>query len=202
MIGVLGGTFDPIHFGHLRTALDVQQALGLTEIRFIPLADPPHRPPPDTTPAQRLDMVRAATADEPTFRVDDRELRRKGKSYTLDTLRSLSEEMTTVPLCLLMGSDAFRGFPGWYQPNRILELAHLVVMQRPGEIQPPLYSDRIVKSPEQLDSRAAGQILHQSVTQLEIGATRIRQMVRKGLPPRYLVPERVLSIIQDQQLYL
>lgn len=201
MIGILGGSFDPIHYGHLRTALDVQQALGLDEIRLIPLHDPPHRDALASSAETRLAMVRAAVADEPLFRVDDRELARSGKSYTLDTLLSLREEMGQQTICLLMGTDAFRGFPGWHKPGEILKQAHLVVMQRPGKVQPEIYPERRVATAAALHGSSAGRILFLPVTQLEISATRIRAMLRKGQSPRYLLPDGVLSIIRQQNLY-
>jgi len=201
MPGILGGTFDPVHYGHLRTALDVAQALGLEQIRLIPLRDPPHRERPTTPPGLRLAMTQAAVADEPLFRVDDRELRREGKSYTLDTLRSLRRELGEQPLCLLLGGDAFRGFPDWHQPERILELTHLVVMQRPDQKHPPLYPERHTDDPSQLQRTAGGLILFQPVTQLAISATHIRNLVQSGLSPRYLLPDAVLEIIRREGLY-
>lgn len=202
MIGILGGTFDPIHNGHLRTALDVQQALGLDEIRLIPLRNPPHREQPYTTAEQRLAMVQAAVIDEPGLIVDKRELERNGKSYTVDTLHSLREELgTEEPICLLMGTDAFRGFPQWHQPEEIMKQAHLVIMQRPGESRPALYSERVTEDPKQLGSSPSGLILFQAVTQLEISATGIRELVRQGQSPRYLVPDAVVDIIRNQGLY-
>jgi len=202
MIGILGGTFDPIHYGHLRTALDVAQALGLEQIRLIPLRDPPHRERPATPSRLRLAMAQAAVANDPLFQVDDRELRREGKSYTLDTMHSLRRELGEQPLCLLMGGDAFRGFPDWHQPEQILELAHLVVMQRPGEQHPPLYPERHTDDPARLRESTGGRILFQPVTQLTISATRIRALVHSGMSPRYLLPEAVLRIIEQEALYL
>ena len=201
MIGILGGTFDPIHYGHLRPALEVKQTLGLEQVRFIPLRQPPHRDQPYSSPQQRLAMVQTATAGEPAFRVDDRELQRSGNSYTVDTLHSLRQELGNLPLCLLMGSDAFRGFPDWHQPDLVLKLAHLVVMQRPGEQPVAHYADRIVSNAEPMHSVPGGLILFQPVTQLEISATAIRMMLRTGLSPRYLLPDPVLAIIRQQGLY-
>ena len=201
MIGILGGSFDPIHFGHLRTALDVQQALDLTEILLIPLRDPPHRESLSADADQRLAMARTAVADNPLFRIDPRELERPGKSFTVDTLRSLRLERQEETLCLLLGSDAFRGFPEWHQPDEILQLAHLVVMQRPGERQPDLYPERIVNRPAALRDTPAGGILFQEVTQLDISATHIRALLKSGKDPRYLLPQTVLSIIRRQRLY-
>lgn len=207
MLGILGGTFDPIHFGHLRTALDVQQALMLDELRFIPLRDPPHREQPLSTPAQRLAMLQAAIADQPGFCVDERELKREGKSYTVETLRSLRAELGDTPLCLILGSDAFRGFPGWHQPREILQLTHLVVMRRPGEAEPHAASlqafiqGRKANSPATLHETPAGRILFQTVTQLDISATGIRTLIRQGRSPRYLVPDATLQIIEREGLY-
>ncbi len=201
MIGIFGGTFDPIHFGHLRTSLEVQQALGLEELRLIPLRDPPHREQPGATPQQRLEMIRAAIADAPAFRLDTRELEREGKSYSVRTLRSLREELGDTPLCLIIGSDAFRGFPTWHKPEEILNLAHIVVMQRPGDDRPDLYPERITHAINDLRGSPAGRIWLQPVTQLEISATRIRELIRSGESPRYLLPEPVLEIIRRDGLY-
>jgi nicotinate-nucleotide adenylyltransferase len=201
MIGILGGTFDPIHYGHLRTALDVQQALGLSQIKLIPLSDPPHRNAPTSTPQQRLDLLRAAVEDEPLLTIDTRELERGGKSYTVDTLLTLTAEQPDETFCLLLGSDAFNGFPLWKEPNQILSLCHLVVMQRPGENDPTHYQDRITHNPSNLSTKASGLILPLSVTQLEISATQIRKLLQHGKSPRYLLPDPVLQQILEKKLY-
>lgn len=204
MIGILGGTFDPIHYGHLRPALDVQQALGLSEIRFIPLRNPPHREQPISTPAQRLVMLQAAIEGQPGFRIDKRELEQDGKSYTVRTLRSLREEMGATPLCLLIGADVFHGLPEWHKPEEILQLAHLIIMQRPGESRPEtatFMGGRQAKSADELRAAPGGRILFQTVTQLEIASTAIREMIRNGRSPRYLLPDAVLEIIKGRQLY-
>ena len=193
MIGILGGTFDPIHYGHLRTALDVQQTLGLEEIRLVPLRDPPHRAHPA--------LLHAAVDDNPLFRVDTRELERSGKSYTLDTLRSLRSEQPGYTFCLLLGSDAFNGFHTWHRPDEILELAHLVVMERPGEAEPAHYHERLTHNPAALKQQSAGLILPLPVTQLEISATGIREMLGQGKSPRYLLPDAVLELIRQKRLY-
>ncbi len=135
MIGVLGGTFDPVHFGHLRPALEVRQALGLEELRLIPLRQAVHRSQPQASPEQRLAMLRLAVQGQGAegLRIDDRELRRADESYTHDTLVDLRAELgPAVGLCLLVGADAFRGFLSWHRPDDILSLAHLIVMRRPG----------------------------------------------------------------------
>jgi len=204
MLGILGGTFDPVHFGHLRPALEVQQALKLDEIRFIPLRDPPHRNQPHTTSEQRLSMLQAAIKGLPDFSIDTRELEREGKSYTIDTLRSLHEELGTTPICLLIGSDAFQQFHTWHKPSEILKLAHLIVMQRPGDSKTsptPVTAGRFITSPESLTTSPAGCILFQPVSQLDISSTTIRALIRNKQNPRYLLPNDVLEIIQKLQLY-
>jgi nicotinate-nucleotide adenylyltransferase len=117
MIGILGGTFDPIHFGHLRTALDVRQGVGLDQVRYIPLHRAVHRDQPETPAELRMRMVQAAIAGEPSFVADDRELQRAGDSYSVDTLNSLREEFPDESLCLLLGMDAFNGFADWHRPD-------------------------------------------------------------------------------------
>ncbi len=201
MIGILGGTFDPIHHGHLRTALDVQQALGLDELRFIPLRDPPHRRQPSSTPEQRLEMVQSAISGGPGLTVDRRELDREGKSYSLLTLQSLRQELRDAPICLILGQDAFQGFPQWHKPDEILQLAHLVVMQRPGETAHNPYPERITEDLDDLRSNPGGNIYLQAVTQLDISSTRIRAMLRARQSPRYLLPAPVLAIIVRDGLY-
>lgn len=131
-IGIFGGMFDPIHYGHLRTAFELLQSLDLEEVRFIPCGDPPHRADTFADAAFRLHMVRLATMAEPGFTVDDRELRRQGPSYSVDTLASLRGEFPGRSLCLITGMDAFLGLPGWHRWDEILDFAHIVVAHRPG----------------------------------------------------------------------
>ncbi|MCW8943262.1 MAG: nicotinate-nucleotide adenylyltransferase [Sedimenticola sp.] len=201
MIGILGGTFDPIHYGHLRTALDVQQALALSEIRLIPLSDPPHRAAPSRTPEQRLALLQTAVADEPRLVIDTRELLRGGKSYTVETLLSIKAEQPDETICLILGSDAFNSFHRWHKPEQILELTHLIVMQRPGEADPTHHHERITHQTADLQSQAAGLILPLAVTQLEISATHIRKLLSEGKSPRYLLPDAVLKQITEEKLY-
>ena len=124
-IGIFGGTFDPIHYGHLRTAFELLQTLDFEAVRFVPCGDPPHRGVTFASAALRLEMVRAATRDEPRFVVDDRELRREGPSYSIDTLMSLREEFPDRSLCLITGMDAFLGLPTWHRSDEILDFAHM-----------------------------------------------------------------------------
>ena len=131
-MGIFGGTFDPIHYGHLRTAFELWQSLKLAEVRFLPTGIPPHRERTLADAALRVEMVRAAVADQPAFVVDDREVRRAGASYTVDTLTELRAEHPHRSLCLLLGMDAFLGLPAWHRWRELFELAHVVVAHRPG----------------------------------------------------------------------
>ena len=208
MIGILGGTFDPIHLGHLRPALDCLESLRLDQIRFIPLNVAVHRPQPEAPATLRLAMLEAAIAGQPEFVADTRELKRPGGSFSYDTLQSLRAELgMQVPICLLVGGDAFRGFLDWYRPREILDLAHLVVMHRPGvgrTLEPglqALYAEHGCAGPHALRNRPAGGILFHEVTQVDIASTRIRALMRQGLSPRYLVPDPVFDILREAGLY-
>ena len=207
MIGILGGTFDPIHFGHLRTALDVMQEVGLEQVRFIPLHGAVHRHQPETPAALRMRMVEAAIAGQPGFVADDRELRRAGDSYTVDTLDSLRRDFPREPLCLLLGMDAFDGFADWRRPEEILRLAHLLVMYRPGSSIPSDPRARAFLEAHRCEEVAAlrrqagGLIQLRPVTRLEISSTRIRSLVAAGESPRYLLPDAVLALLEQSRLY-
>lgn len=208
MIGVLGGTFDPIHCGHLRVALDVQRALALDEVRLLPLNQAVHRPQPIASPEQRMAMIRAAIAGEPQLVVDDRELRRGGQSYTVETLESLRAELgPTRPIGLLIGADAFNAFLDWHRPMEILSLAHLIVMQRPRAEMPrnPILRDelqvRSCASVEDLRAEPAGRIWMESVTQLDISATGIRRLCQQGASLCCLTPVSVADYIRRHHLY-
>ncbi|MGD1990055.1 MAG: nicotinate-nucleotide adenylyltransferase [Chromatiales bacterium] len=206
MIGVFGGTFDPVHNGHLRTALDVQEALGIRRIHFVPLKEAVHRDQPGTPAELRCALVQAAVADQPGFIMDNRELHREGPSWSYHTLESFRREYPDEPLCFLMGGDAFNGYLQWHRPLEILELAHLVVMQRPDAIRPggelaALLDRRQTCEAGDLHASPAGRIFLQPVTQLDISASDIRQRIAVGRSARFLVPEQVLGIIQQLRLY-
>lgn len=209
MIGIFGGTFDPVHFGHLRPAMEVFEALALTEMRFIPCGRPPHRGPAQVGGLQRLAMLRLAIAGQSGFRVDDRELRRDGPSYMVDTLASLKQE-TDQSLCLLLGLDAFVHLPSWHRWQDLFSLAHIVVMQRPGTTDEHLQQreqiaevlqQRRVDSVAALSGEVAGHIYFQPVTALDISATQIRQAVQQGNSVRYLVPDAVYDYIKQRNFY-
>ncbi len=206
-IGILGGTFDPIHFGHLRTALELHQHLDLAEVRVIPCYQPVHRKTPTATPEQRLAMVKIAVENEPALQVDTREIQRQGPSYTIDTLESLRAEFPQTSFCLIMAIDALLNFPSWNRWQEILDLAHLIVAHRPHYHLPhsgtvaDLLKQRLKHNPEAIHETLAGNIILYPVTPLEISATDIRRQIALGLSPRYLLPDAVYKYIQHHGVY-
>jgi nicotinate-nucleotide adenylyltransferase len=206
-IGILGGTFDPIHFGHLRAAFELNELLDLESVLFIPAADPPHRGKPLADAVTRLAMVRAAIEDQPGFVADDRELRRAGPSYTVLTLEELRLEHGRRPLVLMLGMDAFLGLPTWHRWRELLELAHLAVAHRPGALPPvegelgELLSARRALHAEDLANSPAGRILVHPGTQLDISSTDLRDALRAGKDPCYLMPEPVRRMIIARGIY-
>ncbi len=206
-MGIFGGTFDPIHYGHLRTAFELQQALRLNEIRFLPAGNPPHRDQPIAAAALRLEMVRAATAGHTGFVVDDREVRKIGPAYSVETLAELRQEYPDRSLCLIVGMDAFLGLPKWHQWRDLLQLAHLVVAHRPGWRAPgmgplgELLVDHGTGRVDDLHEARAGHIFIHAVTQLEISSTDVRQLIAMGRDPRFLMPDTVRKLILDAHCY-
>jgi len=206
-LGLFGGTFDPIHHGHLRTAFELLNALKLGEVRFLPTGNPPHRDQTSADAAQRLEMVRAAVADQPGFTVDDREVRRTGPSYSVDTLTELRAEHPSRSICLLLGMDAFLGLPHWHRWKEIFDLAHVVVAHRPGwkaPTQGPLGEvmvDRGTGGVRDLHASPAGRIFVHAVTQLEISSTELRQLIAAGGDPRYLLPDGVRDVLRRMGCY-
>ena len=206
-IGVFGGTFDPIHYGHLRTAFELRSRLRLGEVRFLPCGLPPHREAPVADAEQRLAMVQMATAGQPGFIVDDRELRRDGPSYSVDTLLDLRAEHPSASLCLIVDMDAFLGLPKWHQWRQVLELAHIVVAHRPGWRAPDmgplgeLLIDRGTGTVSDLHEARAGSIYIHAVTQLEISSTAVRELISSGGDPRFLMPDGVRDVIEKSGCY-
>lgn len=204
MIGILGGTFDPIHYGHLRPALEARQQLALAELRFIPAATPPHRPPPVASPAQRLAMVELAIRGISGFRLDERELKRAGPSYTVDTVESLRAEFKDTPLCLLLGADQFRSFETWHRWQEIRDLTHLVILNRPGAVAatlPAWAHSRASTDFQALRASPAGRLAFLSVSPQDISASRIRAALAGGETPHGLLPETVLEYIKNSRIY-
>lgn len=206
-IGILGGTFDPIHLGHLRMALELYEALDLAKVHIMPCFQPVHRKIPTATPEQRIAMVKCAVNGEEALYADDREIRRKGPTYTIDTLLEMRAEMPDTPLCLLVGIDAFLGFPSWNRWTEILNYAHLIVAHRPqyqlpqNGIMADLMKERLQHEIAYIHENLAGGILFRPITALEISATDIRKQIAMGRNPRYLLPDGVYDYIKQQGTY-
>jgi nicotinate-nucleotide adenylyltransferase len=206
-MGVFGGTFDPIHYGHLRTAFEMLQALKFDEVRFMPCGNPPHRTEVIAAAELRLQMVKVATSAQPGFVVDDRELQRDGPSYSVHTLAALREDFPQRSLGLMIGMDAFLGLPKWYHWREILELAHIVVAHRPGWRAPDmgplgeLLAERGTHRIGDLHQTISGHIYIHDVTQLEISSSEIRVLIAAGRDPRYLMPDEVRELIAQSGCY-
>jgi nicotinate-nucleotide adenylyltransferase len=190
-IGLYGGTFDPVHLGHLRAAETAREAMGLDLVAFLPAAVPPHRGAPLSAAADRLAMARLATASHPRFEAWDAELRRTGPSYTVETVSSLLSERPSDSLVLVVGADTWPEIATWREPERLLSLVEVAVVDRPGypAVEPvaPFPGVRGVR-------RAEG-------PSLPVSATAIRERARRGLSVRYLVPDVVADYIVARRLY-
>lgn len=208
LVGIFGGSFDPVHHGHLRSMVELDEALALDQLRLMPNRQSPLKDQPGASSEQRLAMLQLATKHQPKWLIDERELGRSGPSYTVDSLLELKQEVTDgARLCLIMGTDAFAAFDQWHQWQAILELAHLVIMARPGEHLPEqgvvadLLSERKADSSNELTDKAAGSILLQQLTPMRVSATEIRQRLQAGQSIRYWVPDSVWEYIHKHQLY-
>jgi nicotinate-nucleotide adenylyltransferase len=206
-VGILGGTFDPIHIGHLRAAMEVAEVLQLDELKLIPSARPPHRDTPEVSAQDRLAMVRLAVQGVEPLSVDDRELLRDSASWTIDTLQSLRSELTVDDqLFLLLGWDAFCGLPGWHRWEELLAHCHIVVLQRPDadeeapEMLRDLIAARRAADPMVIEG-AAGKIAFIYQAPLAISATQIRQLLASDRSARFLLPDAVLTYIHAHRLY-
>jgi len=205
-IGVFGGTFTPVHNGHLRLALELRERLGLARVHMVPSARPPHRPAPEVSAQRRLEWVRLACAGEETLIADDRELRREGSSYTYDSLAELRSENSDAPLVLLLGDDAANSLHTWHRWRELFELAHLVFIERPYE--PPAPAGELARflrgrralGVQEFATRSAGLWLAMSIPPLAISSTRIRQLLAAGRSIRGLVPEAVIRSLTAEDV--
>ncbi|MBN3563853.1 nicotinate-nucleotide adenylyltransferase [Amphritea spongicola] len=204
----MGGTFDPIHNGHLRTALEIRDWLNAEQVALMPSKVPVHRQQPGAESEQRLAMVEQAVAAEPGLYADAREVLSEKPSYTVLTLESLRAELgTDVPVCMILGMDAYLSLPGWDRWQELIRLAHIVVVKRPGWVyQPGEQMQAFTRAHEVTDKQRiltapAGHVIFHELTPLAISATQIRTLVSQGHSPRYLLPDSVWQYIQQQQLY-
>ena len=207
LLPVFGGTFDPVHIGHLRSALEVREALACERVLLVPAGQPPHGKQPVASPAQRLHMLQIATAGTPALQVDAREIERPGLSYMVDTLHGLREEYPAAALCLVVGNDAFAGLPAWNRWRELSELAHLVVLRRAGGERDladelvTLLEARRTDDVAALTTRRAGLIIELGVTPLAVASSQLRAAAAAGRGLEWLIPGPVLEYIDAQGLY-
>lgn len=206
-IGVFGGMFDPVHVGHLRAAITTRETLELDELRLLPCARPAHRESPMADDQHRLAMLELAIGEEPGLVIDEREIRRAGTSYLVDTLNSLREDHPDSTLYFLLGSDAFSCLDHWHRWEELLPLSHWVIMPRPGwelalsDRLRAVFDARRVSDRTQLRQRRGGRIWISEPGVLELSSTTIREIINRGTSLRYLLPDAVIEYIQNNHLY-
>jgi nicotinate-nucleotide adenylyltransferase len=209
-IGIMGGTFDPVHFGHLRLAQEASEILGLDRVRWVPAGQPWHRGSPLAPAHHRLEMVRLAIGNNDLFELDDAEIRQTAPGYTVETLERLRVEFGAErPLVLLLGTDAFRGLTSWQRWRDLFSLAHIFVAQRPGHSLTPggmpgaLAAEwrKRAGTPDALRERPGGAVITYGTTALDISASAIRAHFAQKRSPRYLLPSPVLDYIESHGLY-
>lgn len=206
-VAIFGGTFDPVHYGHLRAATEVAEILGVTDFRLLPAGQPPHRDGTWAAARHRLAMLELALAPHADLAVDDREVRRRGPSYMVDTLAAIRAESGDQPILLCLGQDAANAIQHWHRWQELFDLAHLVVMTRPRSR--PRYPDEVatflrgrrVRKPAGLMDTPAGKVCPVQVTRLAISSTDIREQLAAGRNPRFLLPSTVLAYIRKHGLY-
>lgn len=207
-IAIYGGTFDPVHIGHLRSAIDVKVLLGVPKLLMVPSNTPPHRGQPSATPQARLEMLQLAVADLPGIEVDEREVNRSGFSYSIDTLEEISSEWPAAPIYFIVGADAFALLHTWHRWQELTEYAHLVVLERPGATSPqsvdPVLewlTSREVKAVSEFGLEKHGRVLRTKLSQWQVSATDIRRRSQSGESIDFLVPKTVQSYIAEHKLY-
>jgi len=206
-LALFGGTFDPVHYGHLRCADEARQKLGLDRMFLLPSGCPPHRDAPRASVKQRLEMLRLALSEFPQLEIDDRETRRSGPSYMVETLKELRAAFTHKPLLLLLGQDAANQLHSWYHWQDLFELSHIVIMTRPGaraEYRQDLgkqIKDRLLGDMEEMFLLPAGGVFKLEVTSIDISATTIQSIIRLGRSPQSMLPAPVLAYINENQFY-
>lgn len=200
---ILGGTFDPIHYGHLEPAREVLEKTGLHKLRLVPAARPPHRDQPKASAEHRLAMALLAVADYPEIEIDDREYHRSGPSWTIDTLHSFRRDWPNRPLVLLIGEDSLHSFTTWKQWEEIPKLAHIIAMHRPGETRPlPDWAKaRQITDPGKLKEQPSGYFLFVEVSPNPVSATTLRARLKSGEDISGMTPDGVIKYIHQHNLY-
>lgn len=207
-LAILGGTFDPVHYGHLRCGDEARRKLGLKRLLLLPAGEPPHRGPPQATTGQRLDMLRLALTEFPNLELDDRETRREGPSYMVETLTEFRHENPGRPLLLLLGQDAANLLHTWFDWKTLFSLAHIIILTRPGSIVEygELLGDelahRLTSDISLMRSLLAGKVMQVEVGLVDVSATDIKQLLSRGFSPDSMLPDAVLEYIQENDLYL
>jgi len=196
-LGILGGTFDPVNYGHLLLAEICRQQLDLAEVRLIPAGNPPHKSDQKITDGHtRADMLQLAVSGYPEFIVDRREIRRKGPSFTVDTLGELNSEFQEAELFFIVGADSLRDLPTWREPEKIASLATIVAVNRPGWPAP---------TPEQITAwvgpELAGKIQTVTMPGADLSASELRRRVRSRLGLRFMTPRAVEVFIEQHDVY-
>jgi len=207
-LAYVGGTFDPVHYGHLRCADEAREKLGLKNLYLLPAGTPPHRACPQTSTRQRLDMLKLAQTEFPALKIDERETRREGPSYMVETLQELRAEFPQQPLALLIGQDAANLLHTWFHWQQLFSLAHIVILTRPSikmeyrqdvaeQIQQRLHVD-----PQKLLRSQAGGVLQLEVASIDVSATNIKKLISQGRSLRSMMPPAVINYINENRLYL
>jgi len=202
MIGIFGGTFDPVHYGHIKPALSIKQTLNLSQLRFVPNHNPPHREQPWLSAQQRVSLLEIALSDFPDVVIDEREISRTGPSFMVDTLKSVRGDFPDESLCLIIGMDAYISISTWFQWQSLFELCHLVVTTRPGFDEKQVaaqmsaedyqfLASRIVQDANVFSMHDTGKILLKSVPQLNISSTQIRAKLLNNEDVSDWIPEQV-----------
>jgi len=207
-LAFFGGTFDPVHYGHLRCADEAREKLGLKNLYLLPAGTPPHRARPQTTTRQRLDMLQLAQTEFPSLKIDERETRRKGPSYMVETLQELRAEFPQHPLLLMIGQDAANLLHTWFQWQELFSLTHIVILTRPftkmeyRQDVAEQMQKRLHVGPQKLLQSEAGGVLQLEVTWIDVSATEIKQFIRQGRSLKSMLPAAVIEYINENRLYL
>ena len=203
LICIFGGTFDPVHYGHLKPLDELRQQLAADAVHMLPASIPPHRPIPHASSQQRVDMLKLALQEYPGFVLDTRELERSGPSWTVSTLQSFRLQYPDDSLCLVMGSDAFDGLTSWYHWQEIPQLANIIVIERAGmETTTPGWAvDHLVRDVESLRDKTCACVLYVSLKGYAVSATEIRQKLFAGQDVSGMLPAEVIHYIHLNRLY-